>query len=231
MRIAEVYSSIQGEGQFAGTPSVFVRTTGCNLRCWFCDTPFTSWKPEGPHISVANLVQQVGAFGVEHVVLTGGEPLLQPDSVPLCEQLLAAGHFVTIETAGTVFRPASANLLSISPKLANSSPSRVGSAAAVRWQTRHEQSRSQPDVVARLIATTEFQFKFVVDAPSDMVEITAYLAAWPEVSGDRIWLMPQARTREELQTNSDWIEAEALRRGYRFSSRWQIAQFGNQRGK
>lgn len=231
MRIAEVYSSIQGEGQFAGTPSVFVRTTGCNLRCWFCDTPFTSWKPEGPHISVANLVQQVGAFGVEHVVLTGGEPLLQPDSVPLCEQLLAAGHFVTIETAGTVFRPASANLLSISPKLANSSPSRVGSAAAVRWQTRHEQSRSQPDVVARLIATTEFQFKFVVDAPSDMVEITAYLAAWPEVSGDRIWLMPQARTREELQTNSDWIEAEALRLGYRFSSRWQIAQFGNQRGK
>jgi len=231
VRIAEVYSSIQGEGQFAGTPSVFVRTTGCNLRCWFCDTPFTSWKPEGPHISVANLVQQVGAFGVEHVVLTGGEPLLQPDSVPLCEQLLAAGHFVTIETAGTVFRPASANLLSISPKLANSSPSRVGSAAAVRWHTRHEQSRSQPDVVARLIATTEFQFKFVVDGPSDMVEITAYLAAWPEVSGDRIWLMPQARTREELQTNSDWIEAEALRRGYRFSSRWQIAQFGNQRGK
>ncbi len=231
MRIAEVYSSIQGEGQFAGTPSVFVRTTGCNLRCWFCDTPFTSWKPEGPHVSVADLVQQVNAFGVKHVVLTGGEPLLQPDSVPLCEQLLAVGHFVTIETAGTVFRPAPASLLSISPKLANSSPSRVGSVAAARWHTRHEQSRSQPDVIARLIAATEFQFKFVVDAPSDLIEISAYLAAWPQVSGDRIWLMPQARTREELQTNSDWIAAEALHLGYRFSSRWQIAQFGNQRGK
>ena len=230
MRIAEVYSSIQGEGQFAGTPSVFVRTAGCNLRCWFCDTPFTSWKPEGPQVSVADLVQQVDTLGVEHVVLTGGEPLLQPGSVPLCEQLLAAGHFVTIETAGTVFRPAPASLMSISPKLANSSPSRVGSAAA-RWHARHEQSRSQPDVIARLIAATEFQFKFVVDGPSDVAEITAYLATWSQVPGDRIWLMPQARTREELEARSDWLEGEAARLGYRFSSRWQIAQFGNQRGK
>ena len=134
MRIAEVYASIQGEGQFAGTPSVFVRTTGCNLRCWFCDTPFTSWNPEGPFVSVADLFQQVAAFDIEHVVLTGGEPLLQPDSVPLCEQLLAAGHFVTIETAGTVYRPALASLMSISPKLANSSPSRADSADAIRWQ-------------------------------------------------------------------------------------------------
>ena len=73
MRIAELYSSIQGEGQFAGTPSVFVRTTECNLRCWFCDTPFTSWKPEGPQVSVDDLFRQVRAFEIEHVVLTGGE--------------------------------------------------------------------------------------------------------------------------------------------------------------
>lgn len=231
MRIAEVYSSIQGEGQFAGTPSVFVRSTGCNLRCWFCDTPFTSWKPEGPHVSVTELLQQVEAFGIEHVVLTGGEPLLQPDSVPLCERLLATGHFVTIETAGTVFRPAPASLMSISPKLANSSPSRVGTTAAMHWQSRHDQLRSRPEVIARLIASTEFQFKFVVDAPSDLAEIEAYLAAWPQVPGERVWLMPQARTREELQTRSDWLESEAARLGYRFSSRWQIAQFGNQRGK
>lgn len=231
MRIAEVYSSIQGEGQFAGTPSVFVRTTGCNLRCWFCDTPFTSWKPEGPHVEVADLVRQVRAFGIEHVVLTGGEPLLQPDSVALCEQLLAAGHFVTIETAGTVFRPAPANLMSISPKLANSSPSRAGTADAARWQARHEQARSNYEVIAKLIASAEYQFKFVVDEPTDLPEITAYLAAWPQVLGERVWLMPQARTREELLVRSDWLEAEAHRLGFRFSSRWQIAEFGNQRGK
>ncbi len=231
VRIAELYSSIQGEGGFAGTPSVFVRTTGCNLRCWFCDTPFTSWNPEGPHVAVNDLVRQVQAFEIEHVVLTGGEPLLQPDSVSLCEQLLAAGHFVTIETAGTVFRAAPASLMSISPKLANSSPSRVGSSEAARWQDRHEQSRSRPDVIAQLIAATDYQFKFVVDAPSDLAEITTYLAFWPQVPGERIWLMPQARTREELAARSDWLEAEAARLGHRFSSRWQIAQFGNQRGK
>ncbi len=231
VRIAEVYSSIQGEGQFAGTPSVFVRTTGCNLRCWFCDTPFTSWKPEGPHVSVAELVRQVRGFETAHVVLTGGEPLLQPDCVPLCEQFLAAGHFVTIETAGTVFRPAPASLMSISPKLANSSPARVDLADVERWQERHEKTRSNSGVIASLIDSADYQFKFVVDQPSDLTEVTDYLAAWPQVPGQRVWLMPQARTREELATRSEWLESEAARRGYRFSSRWQIAEFGNQRGK
>lgn len=231
VRIAEVYSSIQGEGQFAGTPSVFVRTTGCNLRCWFCDTPFTSWHPEGSQVAVAELVRQVQTFDIEHIVLTGGEPLLQPDCVSLCEQLLAEGHFVTIETAGTVYRPAPASLMSISPKLANSSPIRAGSIEAGRWQTRHERSRSAPEVIRQLIAAAEYQFKFVVDEPSDLAEITAYLANWPQVAGERVWLMPQARTREELTARSIWLESEASRLGYRFSSRWQIAQFGNQRGK
>ncbi|HLQ45351.1 MAG TPA: 7-carboxy-7-deazaguanine synthase QueE [Planctomycetaceae bacterium] len=231
MRIAEVYSSLQGEGQFAGTPSVFVRTTGCNLRCWFCDTPFTSWKPEGPQVSVADLLRQATAFGLEHVVLTGGEPLLQPDCVPFCDALIRAGHFVTIETAGTVFRSAPASLMSISPKLANSSPARVGSADAARWQARHEQTRTNREVITRLIQSAPYQFKFVVDEPSDLREVCDYLADWPQVPPDRVWLMPQARTRDELVARSSWLEAEAGRLGFRFSSRWQIAQFGNERGR
>ena len=88
MFVAEVYSSIQGEGEFAGVPSVFVRTSGCNLRCWFCDTPFTSWQPEGTHVALADLLRQVAGFQIEHVVLTGGEPLLQPEAEPLCAELL-----------------------------------------------------------------------------------------------------------------------------------------------
>ena len=148
MRIAEVYPSIQGEGQFAGTPSVFVRTTGCNLRCWFCDTPFTSWQPEGRQVSVADLLQEVLGFGIEHVVLTGGEPLLQPDSVPFCQALIDAGKFVTIETAGTVFRPAPANLMSISPKLANSSPAKSSLPEAARWIERHDRSADRVGTVS-----------------------------------------------------------------------------------
>ena len=231
MRIAELYSSIQGEGQFAGTPSVFVRTTGCNLRCWFCDTPFTSWNPEGDTASVSELMTRIAGFGIEHVVLTGGEPLLQPESVPLCEALLSAGHFVTIETAGTIYQPAPASLMSISPKLANSSPERVGTAEATAWIARHEQTRDNHEVIARLIDSTPYQFKFVVDEPRDLDDIDRYLAGWPLVQGDHVWLMPQARTREELASRSSWLETESSRRGYRFSSRWQIAEFGNVRGK
>lgn len=231
VRIAELYSSIQGEGQFAGTPSVFVRTTGCNLRCWFCDTPFTSWNPEGESASVAEIVRQVKGLGIEHVVLTGGEPLLQPDCVPLCEALLAAKHFVTIETAGTIFQPAPASLMSISPKLANSSPLRVGTAEAVAWTERHEQTRRNTEVIARLIASAPYQLKFVVDEPHDLDEITRYLAHWPQIPGDQVWLMPQARTRDELATRTSWLESKAKQLGYRFSSRWQIAEFGNVRGK
>ncbi len=231
MRVAEVYASIQGEGQHAGVPSVFVRTTGCNLRCWFCDTPFTSWNPEGVHIAVTELVRQVREFHIEHVVLTGGEPLLQPECVPFCEMLLATGHFVTIETAGTVFRPAPASLMSISPKLANSSPARSGLPSSARWSERHERTRTNRDVIARLIATTAYQLKFVVDQPSDLQEVCDYLAPWPQIPGDRVWLMPQARTRDELAERSSWLEAEATKLGFRFSSRWQIAKFGNERGR
>ncbi len=231
MFVAEVYSSIQGEGEFAGIPSVFVRTSGCNLRCWFCDTPFTSWQPEGTRVTLADLLRQVEAFQIEHVVLTGGEPLLQPEAEPLCVELLRAGHFVTIETAGTVFRPAPASLMSISPKLANSSPARLGSDEAEAWQERHEQTRTNRDVIRRLIEAAPYQFKIVIDEPADLQDVQAYLSDWPQVPGDRVWLMPQARSREELAARSSWLESEAARRGYRFSSRWQIAEFGNQRGR
>ncbi len=232
MRIAELYPSIQGEGQFAGTASVFVRTTGCNLRCWFCDTPFTSWQPEGRQVAVTELLRETLAFDIEHVVLTGGEPLLQPDSVAYCEALFDAGKFVTIETAGTIFRPVRASLMSISPKLANSSPSKhTSAAAAARWIERHDQTRTNREAIARLIESGPYQLKFVVDEPSDLTDVCDYLADWPQVASGRVWLMPQARTREELAVRSTWLEAEALRLGFRFSSRWQIAQYGNERGR
>ena len=85
--------------------------------------------------------------------------------------------------------------------------------------------------VKYLFWTNAMANELVVDVPSDLAEIAAYLAAWPQVPGERVWLMPQARTSEELLARSVWLEAEALRLGYRFSSRWQIAEFGNQRGK
>src|SRR3954471_18828220 len=98
MRIAEIYRSVQGEGFLTGAPSVFVRTTGCNLRCWFCDTPYTSWRPEGMQRTWREVLDEVLEIDCEHVVLTGGEPLLQRDVTPLTHELCRAGRFVTVET-------------------------------------------------------------------------------------------------------------------------------------
>lgn len=227
LRIAEIYQSVQGEGEFTGTSSIFIRTTGCNLRCWFCDTPFTSWKPEGTSQTIEQVLEQITRLNTQHVVVTGGEPLLLPDIVPLTAELRSRGHFVTIETAGTVFRDASADLMSISPKLANSTPSPDRS---LIWSERHEQLRHRPAVVRRLIAASGYQLKFVIDRPEDVRQVEEWLAEFPEIDGQRVWLMPQATTREELAAKADWVLTAARANGYQFTSRLHIEQYGNTRG-
>ena len=228
MRVAELYASIQGEGHYAGEPSVFVRLTGCNLRCWFCDTPFTSWQPEGTPRSWQSVLEEVLRFSESHVVLTGGEPLLQPDIVPLSAALQHAGKIVTLETAGTVDRPVTADLFSISPKLHNSTPP---AARSSRWQTQHEALRDRPEVIRRLLQRGPYQMKFVVDQPADLKEIENYLQAYPEISGERIWLMPQARSEAEIRERESWLREAARQRGWNYTGRWQIEQFGNVRGR
>ena len=225
MRIAEVFESIQGEGLYTGTPSVFVRTTGCNLRCWFCDTRHTSWEPEGYHSSWRTIVEKVCRTDVEHVVLTGGEPLLQPDVVPLTAALTRRGRFITIETAGTVFRPVHANLMSVSPKLAGSGPT------GTVWLQRHEQTRNQPDVVRRFLRNYVCQFKFVIDQPQDVADVKTYVCRFDDLTADHVWLMPQATTREEIAEKSPWIETAAARCGYKVSRRLHVELFGNGRGR
>lgn len=228
MRISELYSSIQGEGEYAGVESVFLRTTGCNLRCWFCDTPFTSWTPEGDEVSLPEIIRQVRAFDIEHVVITGGEPLLPEHIVELTEELAAAGHFITIETAGTVFRPVTAQLLSISPKLTNSTPDRHASA---EWAARHEATRERLDVVRDLMQLGPYQLKFVIDRPSDVIEVEDYLSRLATGDRARVWLMPQATNQEQLATTTKWLLPLCAEHGFRFSPRLHIERFGNVRGK
>lgn len=225
MRISDVFYSIQGEGQFAGTPSVFVRTTGCNLRCWFCDAPYTSWRPEGEQIAWPTVLQHVGRWDCAHVVLTGGEPLLQPDIVPLSAALKARGAFVTVETAGTVYRPVAADLMSISPKLSNSIPH-----GDRRWRFRHVRDQSRTDVVRRLTSEYAYQLKFVIDQPEDLEEVVQYLGQFSEVPPEQVWLMPQGVSAEALAEREAWLAPTAERLGFRYCPRRQIELFGNVRG-
>src|SRR5471032_2707742 len=105
MLVSEIFYSIQGEGELAGIPSVFVRASGCNLRCTWCDTPYASWNPQGEDVTVAEIARQVAEHRTRHVVITGGEPMIMPEIVELCSVIKSAGHHVTIETAATVFAP------------------------------------------------------------------------------------------------------------------------------
>jgi 7-carboxy-7-deazaguanine synthase len=227
MKIAEIYRSIQGEGLLTGTPSVFVRASGCNLRCWFCDTPFASWKPEGQDLSVDEIVAEVEEWDCRHVVLTGGEPMLFAELLPLCDRLRQIRRHVTIETAGTLFLPVSCNLMSISPKLANSTPDRD---AHPHWSRRHERSRWRPDVIRKLMALAPYQLKFVVDTPNDLAEIDALLSELASFDPERVLLMPQGTNAEELERRSPWVREHCQQHGFTYCPRKQIEWFGSVRG-
>lgn len=224
MQISEIFESIQGEGPWAETPSLFIRTSGCNLRCWFCDTPYTSWQPEGTPWTLGQLCRRVEASTAPDVVITGGEPMLIEQVVPLTEFCRSIGKRITIETAGTIDRPVVCDLMAISPKLRNSIPT-----DAV-WTSRHEQTRHQPAVIHELLRRYPAILKFVVDSESDLAEIGDYLLEFPEATPEQVWLMPQARTREQLAEKADWVRSAADKHGYRFSSRLHIERFGNRRG-
>jgi 7-carboxy-7-deazaguanine synthase len=227
MRIAEIYRSVQGEGLMTGVPSVFVRASGCNLRCWFCDTPFASWHPEGYDMSTDEIVAQSEEWDCRHIVITGGEPMLFSELIPLSEQLRANGRHITIETAGTLHLPVACDLMSISPKFASSAPP---NGAHPHWHRRHLRERHRPDVIRRLVTEFQYQVKFVVDTTADLDEVSAYLDEFPEISRERVLLMPQGTDADQLAARTLWLRPYCEAQGLIFCPRKQIEWYGPVRG-
>lgn len=231
LRIAEIFTSVQGEGRLAGTPSTFVRVSGCNLRCVWCDTPYASWSPEGPTMTVEEIVEQVRKpEGVGHVVVTGGEPMLFDAAETLCRRLSERGLHITIETAGTVFRTLPCDLMSISPKLSNSTP---GQEAGEGWPERHERTRLDLKPLKRLVESYEFQLKFVVNPDEDLGdldEIEAILAQLPSSARSKTMLMPEGTDAETLTRRQSLLEPVCAERGFSISPRLHIHLFGNTKG-
>lgn len=223
MKIAELFYSIQGEGALVGVPSVFIRTSGCNLRCGWCDTPYTSWLPEGTDLTLDQILNEVKAHPARHVVVTGGEPMIAPEIIPLTERLRDLGLHITIETAGTIFHPVACDLMSISPKLSNSTPDDP------RWAAQHDRLRIQPDTLAQLMARYEYQLKFVIEQPDDLAEVRQLVV---ELNADlgRVILMPEGTDRERLRERAIWLAEVCKEEGFRFSPRLHVDLYGNQRG-
>lgn len=222
MKISEIFFSVQGEGMLIGVPSVFIRTSGCNLRCRWCDTPYTSWEPAGRTMEIDEILDQALNFPAGHVVVTGGEPMVAGGIETLTRRLHEHGRHITIETAGTMDRDVVCDLMSISPKLANSIPEGA-------WHGRHERLRYQPGVLSELVRRFEHQLKFVVSEPEDLAEvdrIVADLGAKPE----RVVLMPEGIDRGQLRERGLWIVECCKARGYRFGPRLHIELWGDRRG-
>jgi 7-carboxy-7-deazaguanine synthase len=231
MRIAEIFRSLQGEGRLTGADSVFVRTSGCNLRCRFCDTPYASWQPEGDYLSVDEVVERVRGLAAEaalgHVVITGGEPMIVPEVAPLSVELRRLGFHVTIETAGSRYQPVDCDLMAISPKLSNSTPR---ADEAPEWIELHERNRAAPGILRRLNAEYDCQFKFVVGNLADCQEVAAYLAGFPEIERCRVLLMPMGTKSIDLARIAEWLEPYCAKHGLTFCPRRHIEWFGCRRG-
>jgi 7-carboxy-7-deazaguanine synthase len=226
MNIAEIFYSVQGEGALAGVPSVFIRTSGCNLRCDWCDTPYTSWDAEGAAMTVDSVMAQVRAHPATHAVITGGEPMLFSETVGLADRLKTAGFHITIETAGTIWKPVVCDLMSISPKLRNSTPWRRDP----EWAARHERLRYQPEVLRRLMDEYDYQLKFVIAEPADVAEVDALAAELGAVRG-RVVLMPEGVDAAVLRDRARWLVEICKQTGYRFSPRLHIDLWGQERGR
>ena len=223
MKISEIFHSIQGEGVLVGVPSVFVRTSGCNLRCTWCDTPYTSWQPEGEERSLASIVDQVNSYGASHVVITGGEPMIAPEIEDLTRRL---EQHITIETAGTVDAHVRCDLMSISPKLANSTPYTRDNG---RWADQHERLRYQPEILRRLVQLYPYQLKFVVSEPADLKQVNSIVSDIG-ASKSRVVLMAEGTDSQTLAERGRWLADLAKREGYRMTPRLHIDLWGNVRG-
>jgi 7-carboxy-7-deazaguanine synthase len=259
MRIAEIFYSIQGEGKLTGVPSVFVRVSGCNLRCTWCDTPYASWNPEGPDLTVPQIVDAVAKHdAARHVVLTGGEPMMFKDIVPLITALKDRHLHITVETAGTLWQPdlpdGGIDLASISPKLSNSTPwQREGG----RFAAAHEHHRLNFPVLATFAAggtggggvgegsdlpravpaVLDRQWKFVISSPDNLREVesllttlNARLPADRRIAPADVLLMPEATDPAALTARSRTLAEVCKEKGYRLSPRLHVYLWGNTKG-
>jgi 7-carboxy-7-deazaguanine synthase len=221
--VSEIFSSLQGEGPSSGRPATFVRLGLCNLDCSWCDTPYTwDWSGKnGPpqdksalrHIPIADVAREIRDLDTRLVVITGGEPMIQAKGI---EPLLRMIGATEIETNGSIAPPGPwVCRFNVSPKLPSSGVDEKFARLAM------DNFRHVPRSV----------FKFVV---ADRVDLDAAseLCSSFGIAPERVWIMPEARTRAELLDDrwADVVE-EVLARRYNFSSRLHVMLWNDERAR
>ena len=230
MKISELFFSIQGEGELTGIPSVFVRTSGCNLRCRWCDTKYSSWTPEGENVDIEELVQRVRSYPARHVVITGGEPMIAKDIKEFVDLLKQSGKHITIETAGTIApNGIQCDLASISPKLSDSTPEK--GEISEEWIERHDSTRIDHDILNEWIDSYEFQLKFVVSRREEINEVKCIIdKIESDILPEKVLLMPEGTDSETIHSRYDMLVDLCKENGFRMCNRLHLDLFGNTRG-
>ena len=230
MKISELFFSIQGEGELTGVPSVFVRTSGCNLRCRWCDTKYASWKPEGENVTINDLLEKVCSYPARHVVISGGEPMIAKGIKDFTRLLKESGKHITIETAGTIApNGIQCDLASLSPKLSDSTPKEGD--INKEWIDRHESKRLDYDILNEWVNSYNFQLKFVVSKEEEIKEIQNVITRIEgKILPEKVLLMPEGIDPDTLRSRYDLLIDLCKENGYRFCNRLHIDLFGNTPG-
>ncbi len=225
--VPEIFHSLQGEGANIGTATVFLRLAQCNLACTWCDTKYTwdwdnySYEDEVMTLSVEDVRDAVLAYGCPHLVVTGGEPLLQQRGIAsLGAGLKDAGFYCEVETNGTILPipelARSIDQWNVSPKLANS-----GNPLA---------RRILPEVLEGFSRLPNALFKFVIARPADLDEVLGLRDSF-QIPSERIILMPEGTSAAALRDRSPWVSDACVKEGFRFSTRLHILLWADQRGR
>ena len=230
MKISELFFSIQGEGELTGVPSVFVRTSGCNLRCRWCDTKYASWKPEGENVTINNLLEKVCSYPARHVVISGGEPMIAKGIKDFTRLLKESGKHITIETAGTIApNGIQCDLASLSPKLSDSTPKEGD--INKEWIDRHESKRLDYGILSEWVNSYNFQLKFVVSKEEEIKEIQNVISRIKgKILPEKVLLMPEGIDSDTLRSRYDLLIDLCKENGYRLCNRLHIDLFGNTPG-
>ena len=230
MKISELFFSIQGEGELTGVPSVFVRTSGCNLRCRWCDTKYASWKPEGENVTINDLLNKVCSYPARHVVISGGEPMIAKGIEEFTHLLKESGKHITIETAGTIApNGIQCDLASLSPKLSDSTPKEGD--INKEWIDRHESKRLDYDILSEWVNSFNFQLKFVVSKEEEIKEIQNVISRIEgKILPEKVLLMPEGIDPDTLRSRYDLLIDLCKENGYRLCHRLHVDLFGNTPG-
>ena len=203
----------------AGTPSVFVRLAGCPVQCEWCDTKYAWDANEGEELPIPEIVNKIVQWPCRYVVITGGEPMVNPQLPDLVRALKERNKHITIETAGIKFVSGLVcDLMSVSPKLSNSG----------------QKIKTTPDPffsIRQLIRRYPYQLKFVVDSPDDLPEIQQAVEQIGGIPAEKVMLMPQAKKREELIIKSPMVAQMCREAGYVFCQRLHILLYDGAKGK